>query len=91
MLDAAGRKVDAERALKELQVRYGEQNGIWVALYYACRNDSGAAVESLQRYAARYQEIRPIRPYLQACLDNLESDSRYQALKRQLTFAPRSE
>lgn len=91
VLDAAGRKSDAEQALKELQVRYGEQTGVWVTLYYACRHDSGAAVESLQRYAARYQELRPIRPYLRACLDNLESDPRYQELKRQLTFAPRSE
>jgi TolB-like protein/DNA-binding winged helix-turn-helix (wHTH) protein len=91
VLDAAGRKSDAERALKELQVRYGEQSSVWVVLYYACRHDSGAAVESLQRYVARYQELRPMRPYLRACLDNLESDPRYQELKRQLKFAPRSE
>jgi TolB-like protein/DNA-binding winged helix-turn-helix (wHTH) protein/Flp pilus assembly protein TadD len=91
VLDAAGRKSDAERELKELQVRYGEQYGDWVALYYACRHDSDNAVQWLRTYAARHQELRPYRPYLRACLGNLESDLRYQELKRQLKFAPRRE
>jgi TolB-like protein/DNA-binding winged helix-turn-helix (wHTH) protein/tetratricopeptide (TPR) repeat protein len=91
VLDAAGRKADAQRALKELQVRYGEQNGDWVALYYACHHDFDDAVQWLRTYTARHQELRPYQPYLRACLDNLESDPRYQELKRQLRFAPRSE
>ena len=91
VLDAAGRQSDAERELKELQVRYGEQNGDWVALYYACRHDSDDAVRWLRTYAARHQELRPYYPYLRTCLDNLESDLRYQELKRQLKLAPRSE
>jgi len=91
VLDAAGRKTDAERELTELQVRYGEQNGDWVALYYACHHDFDDAVRWLRTYAARHQELRPYQPYLRACLDNLESDPRYQELKRQLRFAPRSE
>jgi len=91
VLDAAGRKSDAERELKELQVRYGEQNGDWVALYYACRHDSDGAVGWLQTYSVRHRELTPYHPYLRGCLDNLESDPRYQKLKRQLKFAPRSE
>ncbi len=91
VLDAAGRKSEAERGLKELEVRYGEQNGDWVALYYACRNDSAGAVKWLQTYAARHRELAPYHPYLRACLDNLEPDPRYQELKRQLKFAPRGE
>lgn len=91
VLDAAGRRSDAELELKELKVRYGEQNGDWVAIYYACRNDADSAVKWLQTYAARHRELTPYHPYLRACLDNLEPDSRYQELKRQLKFAPRSE
>lgn len=91
VFDAAGRKRDAERKLKELEVRYGQQNGDWVALYYACRNESDEAVRWLRTYAARHQELKTYYPYLRACLDNLESDLRYQELKRQLKFAPRSE
>ena len=91
VLDAAGRRSDAELKLKELEVRYGDQNGDWVALYYACRNDADSAVKWLRTYAARHRELAPYHPYLRACLDNLEPDSRYQELKRQLKFAPRSE
>jgi transcriptional activator of cad operon len=91
VLDAAGHKSDAERELQELQVRYGEQDGVWIALYYACRHDSDNAIQWLHRYTARYQELRPLRPYLRACLENLESDPRYQEVKPQLRFAPRDE
>ena len=88
-LDAAGRKRDAERAVQELKLRYGEQNGDWVALYYACGHDADAAVQWLQTYAARYRELMPYHPYLRTCLDSLESDPRYQALRQQLGFATR--
>jgi tetratricopeptide (TPR) repeat protein len=88
-LDAAGRKRDAERAVQELRLRYGEQNGDWVALYYACGHDADAAVQWLRTYAARYKELMPYHPYLRTCLDSLESDPRYQALRQQLRFATR--
>lgn len=45
VLDAAGRKRDAQRAVQELKLHYGEQNGDWVALYYACGHDADAAVQ----------------------------------------------
>jgi TolB-like protein/DNA-binding winged helix-turn-helix (wHTH) protein len=90
-LEAAGRKQDAERAVQELKQRYGEQNSDWVALYYACGHDADSAVQWLQSYATRHKELMPYRPYLQACLDNLKSDVRYQALIRQLPFAVRGE
>jgi hypothetical protein len=88
-LDAAGRKRDAERAVEELKLRYGEQNGDWVALYYACGHDADAAVQWLRTYAGRNSELMPYPPYLRTCLASLESDPRYQALRQQLRFAAR--
>jgi transcriptional activator of cad operon len=91
VLDAAGRAGDAKRELKELKLRYGEQNADWVALYYACRHNAGEAIQWLRTYAARHKELTPYHPYLQTCLDSLEPDPQYQILRQQLKFAPRSE
>ena len=89
VLDAGGRKSDAERAVRELKLRYGDQNGDWIALYYACEHNADAAVQWLRTYAARNTELMPYHPYLQKCLNGLNSDSRYQALRQQLRVAVR--
>jgi hypothetical protein len=77
--------------VQDLKLRYGEQNGDWVALYYACSHDADGAVEWLRSYAGRHRELTPYHPYLRACLDSLEPDPRYRVLLQQLRVAPRGE
>jgi transcriptional activator of cad operon len=83
-LDAAGRKKDAEQALAELKLRYGEQNADWVALFYACRHDSDDAIQWLRTYAARHKRLMGYQPYLMNCFNNLREDLRYQEIRRQM-------
>jgi transcriptional activator of cad operon len=82
-LDAAGRKKDAEQELAELKLHYGEVNADWVALFYACRHDSDAAIQWLRTYAARHKRLLGYQPYLMNCFNNLAEDPRYQEIRRQ--------
>jgi TolB-like protein/DNA-binding winged helix-turn-helix (wHTH) protein/tetratricopeptide (TPR) repeat protein len=83
-LDAAGRKNDAEQGLEELKQRYGEENADWVALFYACRHNSDAAIQWLRNYLVRHKRLVGYQPYLMNCLNNLGNDPRYQEIRRQL-------
>ena len=83
-LDAAGRRKDAEQELAELKLRYGEENGDWVALFYACRHDRDAAIHWLRTYLARHHRLLGYQPYLMNCLNSLGGDPRYQEIRRQL-------
>lgn len=83
-LDAAGHKADAEQALAELKMRYGEENADWVALFYACRHDNDDAIRSLHTYAVRHKRLLEYQPYLMNCLNSLKDDPRYQEIKRQM-------
>jgi transcriptional activator of cad operon len=83
-LDAAGRKKDAEQDLAELKLRYGEENADWVALFYACRHDSDAAIQWLRTYLARHKRLLGYQPYLMNCFNSLGEDPRYQELRRHM-------
>ena len=83
-LDAAGRNSDAEQELAELKLRYGEQNADWVALFYACRHDSDAAIQWLRTYLAQHKRLLGYQPYLMNCFNSLGEDPRYQEIRRQL-------
>lgn len=83
-LDAAGRKKDAEQALAELKVRYGEENADWVALFYACRHDNDAAIQWLRTYLARHKRLLGYQPYLMNCFNSLRDDPRYQEIRHGL-------
>jgi tetratricopeptide (TPR) repeat protein len=82
-LDAAGRNRDAEQELAELKVHYGEENADWVALFYACRHDSDAAIQWLRTYLARRKRLVRYQPYLMNCFNSLRDDPRYQEIRRQ--------
>lgn len=83
-LDAAGRSRDAEQELAELKLRYGKENADWVALFYACRHDSDAAIQWLRTYLAQHQRLLGYQPYLMNCFNSLREDPRYQEIRRQL-------
>jgi len=83
-LDAVGRKKDAEQELAELKQRYGEENADWIALFYACRHDSDAAIQWLRTYLARHKRLLGYQPYLMNCFNSLGEDPRYQEIRRQM-------
>jgi TolB-like protein/Flp pilus assembly protein TadD len=83
-LDAAGRNKDAEQELAELELRYGEENADWVALFYACRHDSNDAIQWLHTYLARHKRLLEYQPYLMSCFNNLAEDPRYQEIRHQM-------
>jgi TolB-like protein/DNA-binding winged helix-turn-helix (wHTH) protein len=89
-LDAAGRKKDAEQDLAELKLRYGEENADWVALFYACRHDSDAAIQWLRTYLARHKRLLGYQPYLTNCFNSLGEDPRYQEIRRQLKVSEKA-
>lgn len=88
-LDAAGRKKDAEQALAELKLRYGEENSDWVTMFYACRHDSDDAIKWLHTYAAQHERFRVYGypPYLMNCLNSLREDPRYLEIRHQMGAA----
>lgn len=84
VLDAAGRRTDAERQLAELKHRYGTENPDWIGLFYACRHDARQAVRWLRAYASTHTRWMGYAPYLQACLRNLTGDPSYRAFEQQV-------
>ncbi len=89
-LDAAGRNTDAEQELAELKMRYREENSDWVALFYACRHDSDAAIQWLRTYLARHKRFAGYQPYLMNCFNSLGEDPRYQEIRRQLKVSEKA-
>jgi tetratricopeptide (TPR) repeat protein len=87
VLDAAGRRTDSEHELTELKLRYGTENPDWVGLFYACRRDAHQAMPWLRAYASRHMRWMGYQPYLQACLQNLESDADYQAFEQEMRLS----
>jgi len=86
-LDAAGRKEDAEQELAELQLRYGEESADWVALFYACRHDSDAAIQWLRTYLTRHKRLLGYQPYLMDCFNSLGQDPRYQDIRHRMKLS----
>jgi TolB-like protein/DNA-binding winged helix-turn-helix (wHTH) protein/tetratricopeptide (TPR) repeat protein len=84
VLDAAGRRADAERQLAELKHRYGTENPDWIGLFYACRHDARQAVPWLRAYATTHTGWMGYQPYLRACLRNLVGDPSYRAFEQQI-------
>jgi hypothetical protein len=87
VLDAAGRRTDAERQVTELVDRYGTENPDWIGLFYACRNDAPQAVHWLHAYATGHSRWMGYPPYLQACLHRLAGDPGYRAFEQQMRAA----
>ena len=82
-LDASGRKVDADRAIAAYELKHAAEAGR-IAAFYACRHDAERAIQWLRTFAAKHEgEYRDL-PYAEACFENVESDTRYQALHRKM-------
>ncbi len=82
-LDAAGRKVDADRAIAMYELNHADKPGR-IAAFYACRHDAERAIQWLGSFAARHEGEYHDLPYAEACFNNVESDPRYQALQRKM-------
>jgi TolB-like protein len=83
-LDAAGRRSDADRAIAVFELKHADGGAGEIAAFYACRHDVDRAVHWLGVLAARNSGAYDGFPYRRACFKNLESDSRYAALRERL-------
>jgi TolB-like protein/DNA-binding winged helix-turn-helix (wHTH) protein/Tfp pilus assembly protein PilF len=82
-LDAAGQKGDADRAIAVYELKHADNSGR-IAAFYACRHDAERAIQWLRSFAAKREGEYHDLPYVEACFNNLETDSRYEALQRQM-------
>ena len=82
--DADGHGDPRSLAGRQLQLRYGEENADWVALFYACRHDNNDAIRWLRTYLARHKRLLGYQPYLMNCFNNLAEEPRYQEIRRQI-------
>lgn len=82
-LDAAGRKVDADRAIALYEQNHADNPGR-IAAFYACRHDAELTVQWLTSFAAKHSGEYHDLPYAEACLKNVASDTRYKALERKM-------
>jgi transcriptional activator of cad operon len=82
-LDAAGRKGDADRAIAVYELNHADNPGR-IAAFYACRHDAERAIPWLKTFAAKHEGEYHDLPYAEACFKNVESDARYQALRRKM-------
>lgn len=81
--DALGRRADADRAFADFRKKYGDDRNT-MGLFYACRGDVESALKWVEGdYAARVQFGTDV-PNRHACWQNLEHDSRYRELYRQM-------
>ena len=90
VLDAAGRRQEAEQELAELKTKYGRQKADWIALFYACRHEDDEAFQWLRTYAAQHERFTDYPPHLTNCFDNLRKDPRYAEISRLMKVSENS-
>jgi serine/threonine-protein kinase len=81
-LDAAGRKGDADRAIAAYELKYADDDPGGIAAFYACRQDTERAIQWLRSFVAKHGGEYHDLPNREACFKNVESDSRYKALRQ---------
>jgi TolB-like protein/Tfp pilus assembly protein PilF len=83
MLQANGRKAEADEALQALIARWGDRQAFYVAMNYAYRGDHDLALQWLER---AYQQKDPYFKNIvgEPLFKNLADDPRYEAFLRKL-------
>jgi tetratricopeptide (TPR) repeat protein len=83
--DQLGRKEDADRAIASYIQKYGDKDPETIGTFYACRKNFDQAIAWFTRMVAIHAVFAEIPPRL-ACLHNLDSDPRYQAIRHQINY-----
>jgi transcriptional activator of cad operon len=87
VLDAAGRKADADRAIATFETRHMDESAGVIAEFYACRADVERSVKWFSAWAARHTGDFDDLPYRKVCFANVEADPRFKALRRRINMA----
>ena len=85
VLDALGRKAEADAALERVTSRYGDQYAYQIALIYAARNDRVAAFKWLNRSYLQH-DATPVYLRHDPLLKHLEGDPRYRDFLRKMNL-----
>jgi TolB-like protein/tetratricopeptide (TPR) repeat protein len=85
ILQAAGRKSEADQALTALITKFADSEAFYVAMTYAYRGDRDLAFQWLERaYKQREQSFREIEG--EVLFDRLADDPRYKAFLRKMNL-----
>jgi transcriptional activator of cad operon len=84
VLDAAGRKSEADRAIAAYELKYADDDPGGIAAFYACRHDTQRTIQWLSRFLEKHQGEYHDLPNREACFKNVESDSSYKASRQKL-------
>jgi len=83
VLEALGRHADADRELHTFEVQYAALDPGTMAEFYACRHDTGRALDWSETALAQHFLLDDV-PNRLACLQKLASEPRYQTLLRKM-------
>ena len=85
VLQALGRKAEADEALQTLSTKFANSSAFYVAMVHAYRGDSGPALEWLDR-AYRQKDIGLVEIVGEPLFKNLATDPRYKAFLRKMNL-----
>jgi TolB-like protein len=85
VLQAVGRQVEADEALKTLITKFADSDAYDVAMNYAYRNDHDLALQWLER-AYKQKDIGFIEIVGEPLFKNLENDPRYKVFLRKMNL-----
>ncbi len=83
MLQANGRKAEADEALKALIAQWATRGAYFVAMNYAYRGDHDLALQWLER---AYQRGSLLKSSASLCFKNMADDPRYKAFLRKMNL-----
>ena len=84
-LQAAGRKTEADEALKALITKFADSDSYYVAMTYAYRGDRDLALQWLDQ-AYKLKDTGLVEMVGEPLLKNLANDPRYKAFLRKMNL-----
>jgi len=90
VLQAIGRKAEADEAFEALSTKFSGSDAFYVAMVYAYRGDADHALEWLER-AYRQKDVGLVEIVGEPLLKNLAADPRYKAFLRKINLPVRDD